>query len=541
MPRPVTFNLADLLEAVADAVPDDREALVCASHRVSFRELIRRTRNLALWLRAQGIVAGDTIGIHSYNCIEFVEATFAAYMLKAIPVNINYRYTPDEARYLYDDAQLKGLVYGATVEHCVSESLDAAPDLRALVRIGPGYGELMAAVSYESALAAAYGSLDDIERADGDLTIIYTGGTTGMPKGVLWSHKDLFFAALGGGGSLHPAGPIETPAQLADRVRGTWPMRVLPGGPLMHGNGMWTTIITLFGGGTVILNEYPSLRAEYILDLVVRENVNCLSLIGDAMFMPLIGALKKHPGRWDLSGIAAVANGGALLSEAVREEMRIFLPPNTVILDSIGSSETGTLGAGTKPKDGGLVCLPPSIHSKVVVDSGRFALPGETGILARMGYLPVGYYRDPQKTAATFVEIDGKRCALSGDMARLEQDGSITVFGRGSQCINTGGEKVFAEEVEEVLRSHHTIADAIVVGVPDPRWGQKVTAVVSVCDGAPLEADEMKRYCRERLAGYKVPKDVIFVDEVVRNPMGKADYRWARATAEQALLASTPE
>lgn len=535
MTRTKTFNLADLLSITVATVPAEREAVVCGSRRLTYRQFDERTRKLALWLRAHGIGAGDTVGLHAYNCVEYLEATFAAYLLKAIPVNINYRYTAEETRYIYDNAQLKALVYGAEVEAQVAEALDSAPELRALIRIGTDHGALATAACYDMALAEAKGSLNDIEPSDDDLVMLYTGGTTGMPKGVMWPHKAIFYAAFEGGGAFNRAGPIQRPEELADRVRQNYPIRQLSGGPLMHGAGMWGATIGLLGGMTVHLNEYPDFRAEYILDLVCREKINALSLVGDAMALPLLDALKAHPGRWDLSSLFALTNGGAMLSEHQRDALRAYLPPAAVMLDNMASSETGTSGAGSKTGADGLMRLPPGPTVAVAVDGERFAQPGETGVLVRMGYLPLGYYRDEKKTAETFVTIEGRRCALSGDGARLEADGSITVFGRSSQCINTGGEKVFTEEVEEVLRSCDGVADALVVGVPDSRWGQKVVAIVSTRIDTPEDAIALKSQCRKQLAGYKVPKDVIFVPEVLRTPVGKADYRWAKAVAAERL------
>ncbi len=535
MTRAKTFNLAGLLRIAVDTVPEDREALVCAGRRVTYRQFYERTQKLAGWLRTQGIGAGDTIGVHAYSSIEFVEANFAAYMLKAIPINVNYRYTVDETRYIYDNAKLKGLVYCAPLEDCVVEAIDVVLDLKVLLRIGEGASAIARATPYEAAVAAGSGFLDDIERGDDDLVILYTGGTTGMPKGVMWPHKSFFYAALGGGSSLNPAGPIKTPEELADRINTTHPLRVLPCGPLIHGNGMWATMIGLLAGCTTVLNDRPDLKPDYILDLVVQEKVAVINVVGDAMVLPMVEALRANPGRWDLSRIVCIPNGGALLSQHVADAFREFLPPTVIILDSMGSSETGTSGAGSKPAGGGLVQLPPGPTVAVLVDGVRFAQPGETGILVRMGHIPLGYYGDPQKTAATFVTVDGKRCAISGDSARLEADGSITVFGRDSLCINTGGEKVFTEEVEEVLRSCNSVTDALVVGVADPRWGQKVVGVVSVRANAPQDGEALKKQCRQKLAGYKVPKEVIFVSEIPRGPLGKADYRWARAVAAKEL------
>ncbi len=529
-----TFNLADLLRSVVSTVPPDREALICGARRVTYPEFYARAHRLALWLRSQGIGHNDTLGIHAYSSIEFMEATFAAYLLRAIPVNVNYRYTASEARYVYDNAQLKGLIFTADIEPCVAEAL---PDrkLNVLLRIGESADPLLDAMAFEDAVASGTGSLDDIEPSDDDLFMQYTGGTTGKPKGVLWSHKAIFYAAFGGGSSLCQAGPVARPEELVERVRETYPLRIFVLGPLIHGNGMWATTIALLAGCTALLNDRPDLNIEYILDVAAREKINVFNVIGNAMVMPMLDALKNHPQRWDLSSVACVANGGAMLSSDAADRLRTYLPPTAVIVNSMGSTETGVSGSGSKPPDGGLVRLMSSDTVNVAIDGKRFAQRGETGMLVRMGHIPIGYFGDEKKTAETFVTIDGKRCAISGDMARLEEDGAITIFGRDSQCINTGGEKVFVEEVEEVMLTHESVQDVLVVGIEDPRWGQKIVAVVATAPGAAANASVLKEHCRTQLAGYKLPKDIVFVPEVPRSPAGKANYAAARELAEREL------
>lgn len=538
-----TYNLADLFQIVVETKPDD-EALVCGERRLSFRQLDDRSTKLALWLKSKGVGAGDTVGIHAVNCAEYVEICLAAFKIRALPANINFRYTVEEARYIYDNAQFKVVVYSAELEDVVKDSLSASPNIKAVLRIrdaATAAPAIAGAADYEDALATASGTLDDVARSDDDQILLYTGGTTGMPKGVIWPHKALFFAGLGGGGNFHPAGAISTPEELVGRVQEGFYMKLLPTAPLMHGAGLWAVLIGLLAGHTVYLNDKPGFDAEYILDKIVAEGISCIMIVGDAMGLPLLAALKNNPGRWDLSSMMAISSSGALLSDHVQKELMPLLPPYTRLVIAMGSSETGQSGTGAKPATEGLIALTKNDTTDVAVSLGegkwRFAQPGEMGILVRMGNLPMGYYRDPKKTAETFTEIDGKRCSISGDSARLEADGTIVVFGRDSQCINTGGEKVFTEEVEEAIRSYDGIIDAVVVGIPDERWGQKVVGVVSLRAGANADSAAIREHVRKHIAGYKVPKDIVFVPEVFRTPAGKADYRWAKGIAEEQLRA----
>jgi len=540
MSKQRTYNLADLFQIVVDTKPDD-EALVCGERRLTFRQVEEHATKLALWLRSQGIGAGDTIGIHAVNCIEYVEICLAAFKLKALPANVNFRYTVDEARYIYDNAQFKAVFYSAELEEVVKGALSAAPDVKAVVRMrdaATSAPAIAGAVDYNDALAAGSGSLADIQLSDDDQILLYTGGTTGMPKGVVWPHKALFFAGFGGGGNFHPEGPIKTPEELVSRVQEGFYMKLLPTAPMMHGAGLWAVLIGLYAGHTVYLNDRPGFDAEYLLDKVVAEGINCIMIVGDAMGLPLLATLKANPGRWDLSSLMAISSSGALLSEHAQKGLKEFLPPYTRLVISMGSSETGQAGSGDKPAGEGLLALPKNDTTDVAVEENgtwRFAKPGEMGILVRMGHLPMGYYRDPRKTAETFTSIEGKRCSISGDNARLGEDGMIVVFGRNSQCINTGGEKVFTEEVEEAIRSYEGVVDAVVVGIPDERWGQKVVGVVALRPGQTQDGQAIREHARGTIAGYKVPKDIVFVSEVFRTPAGKCDYRWAREIAEKQL------
>ncbi|MBV2235095.1 MAG: AMP-binding protein [Sterolibacterium sp.] len=541
MSKARTFNLADLFSLVVEAVPE-REAIVCGERRLTYQQIEDRASGLARWLRAKGVKAGDTVGIHAYNGNEFIEACFAAFKLKAVPVNVNYRYTSDELRYLYDNADLKALIFEAELEEQNLGALDAAPNLSAIARMhGQGASRIDGAVDYETAITLESGSLDDIPLADDDQILLYTGGTTGMPKGVIWPHKALFYAGFGGGGGFTPDGPITRPEEIVDRVHAGMHIKLLPTAPLMHGAGLWASLIGLYGGNTIYLDPNPGFNAERALDTLSSEQINVLTIVGDAMGIPLVDALRAHPGRWDLSSLIAISSASALFSEHIQDALRELISPYINLVNSMGSSETGQAGVSREaPKEGLIQLVRNETCDVAILDATppRFAKPGETGILVRMGHLPLGYFKDPAKTAATFTEIDGKRCSISGDIARLDEGDSIVVFGRDSQCINTGGEKVFTEEVEEAIRSYAGVIDAVVIGVTDARWGQKVVGVVALRHGEAADdaaAEAIRTHVRGQLAGYKVPKDVVFVPEIKRTPVGKADYVWAKQTAEAAL------
>jgi 3-oxocholest-4-en-26-oate---CoA ligase len=522
--RGMDFNLADLFEIVADQVPD-RLALVAGNRRLTYRELDERATRFGRFLVDIGVRPGQHVGIYSVNRAEWAETMFGCFKARAVPINVNYRYVADEVRYLFDNADLVALVYEAEYGPIVADVLPGLPRLQHLIVLEDGSGtacENLAAVEYERALASASPDRDFGPRSPDDLYVLYTGGTTGIPKGVMWRAEDIFFAAMGGGNYGGP--PITAPEQIADHVVAT-PGTTLALAPLMHGNAQWTMSIALFGGNTVVLNTSRRFDADEIWDLVEREQVLVISLVGDAMARPLVDALAR---REHTPVVLAIVSGGAILSPAVKAEITERLP-NTMVVDAFGASETGANGAVDMTDKG------PRFHmnewTTVITDDGKVAAVGELGLLARRGHVPVGYYKDEQKTAATFVEFDGVRWAIPGDRAIIEDDGTITVLGRGSQCINTGGEKVFPEEVEAVLKSHPDVFDAIVVGVPDERFGEAVAAVVAPRPGHAPTLDALVTHARAVLAGYKLPKRLVLVDEVARTPAGKPNYRWARERA----------
>ena len=523
-----TYNLADLFEIVAGVVPE-RKAFVCGDKQLSFAQLNIRANQLGNALRAKGIKRGDNVGIQLYNSAEYLETFFACMKIGAVPVNINYRYVAHELKYLYTNLDMKGLVYGADFEAEVQKALAESPNVQLPIQVA-GAGS-----AYEALLATGAAELSDPDRSENDHYILCTGGTTGMPKGVVWTHKAVFMAALGGGGIAFRQGPIQAPEQLGMMVPHGPELRVFAVAPMMHGAAMWSTLIYLFGGFGIVVNDEQAFNPEHIWDIVVRDRVNIMSIVGDAMAQPLIAALEKNPGRWNLQGIVSCGSGGAALSEQLQKRLKPFLPPHAVIFNGIGSSETGIVGNGEKPVDGnGMIVIAARPDLAILGDDGQFmSKPGDEGQLIRTGYTPIGYYNDPKKSAETFVTIADRVWVLSGDRARIAADGSYVMLGRGSQCINTGGEKVFAEEVEEIARHYDAVEDVLVVGLPDERWGNKVVAVVEVAAGKTFDVGDFNEILRTKLSGYKVPKAVYLTDKVKRSPAGKADYPWAKKFATE--------
>jgi acyl-CoA synthetase (AMP-forming)/AMP-acid ligase II len=533
-----TFNIADLFELVAGAVPE-REAMVCGPRRLTYAQLDERANRLASWLAAQGVGAGDHVGLHLYNSTEYVEGMLAAFKLRAVPVNVNYRYVADELRYLFADADVVAVVHEQAFAPLIAGVRGADGGALPSLRTTLARGE-----EYEAALAASSPARPEVQRSGDDLYVLYTGGTTGMPKGVMWRQEDIFFAAFGGG-------DLASPHDVAERVRNGRPARCLPACPFMHGTAHWMAFSTWFGGGgSVIVSDAPSLDPAAIWELVAREQVTFLVIVGDAFARPLVDALAAGGGAdaYDLSRLSVVLSGGAILSPSVKDALLEALP-GVIVVDGYGASETGGQGqmvAAPGAAGGARPRFRMSDDTIVLDDALRPVPPGSgiVGRVARRGRVPIGYYKDPEKSAATFPVIDGERWSVPGDLATVEEDGTITLLGRGSVSINTGGEKVFPEEVEAVLKSHPAVFDAVVVGVPDERWGQRVTAVVSLRAeaagaagaGAPrLELDDLAAHARRSLAGYKVPRALVVVDAIVRSPSGKPDYRWAKAEAERQL------
>ena len=536
----MNFNLADLFENVADHVPE-RTAIVYGTRRLTFAEVDERATRLAHVLRQQGVKTGDRVGIYLYNCNEWIESALAAFKVRASPVNINFRYVADELRYLFNDAGISALVYGRSFGERVASVASDVPTLHTLIEVDdavppppPGASDISVsgAIAYEPAIAAASPARDFPARSGDDLYIIYTGGTTGMPKGVMWRQEDCFFAGLQGG---NPGGPpITAPHQIGPNAAAREaPPTTLPVAPLMHGNGYWAATIGLHGGGKVVLAASRHLDPHEIWSLVEREQVNVMSIVGDAMARPLAEALSEPGAAYDTSSLLVISSAGVLWSDHVKEQLRGKL--RALLIDAFGASESGHQGMNLGATAGGRPRFSVDAHTAVLDDELRRVAPGSrvVGRLARTGRIPLGYWNDEAKTAATFiVDAEGNRWVVPGDMATVEEDGTVTLLGRGSLCINSGGEKIYPDEVEQAIKSHPGVFDAVVVGVPDERWGERVAAIVQARDGATAPTLEgLDMHCRARLAGYKVPRELHVVETIERSPSGKADYRWAKAVA----------
>ncbi|MEZ5144171.1 MAG: acyl-CoA synthetase [Acidimicrobiales bacterium] len=535
------YNFADLVEHTVDAVPD-RVALVCGEDRRTFAELEARTNALAHTLAAGGVAPGEHVGIYSLNSIQWIEAAVAVVKIRAVPVNVNYRYVEDELRYLFDNADLTGLVYSEEFGPRVAHVRNDLPLLKTLVMIEDGSGADQGDLdptSFEDAVAQGSPERDFGERSPDDQVIIYTGGTTGMPKGVMWRGEDLFFALAGGIDPFtrEPVGSEWEQSEKAKASPGQLVFMNTP--PLMHGAAFVGSFMQLFQGNINVL--VPRFDPADVWRVIARERVNSVLIVGDAMGRPMIEALagiEAGGEQLDLSCLLSLSSSAAIFSPAVKEQyLERF--PNLVITDSIGATESGmngivTVGKANTAMKGGPTVTP--MRDTVVLDDELRPVQAGSGVIgkvARGGNIPLGYYKDPEKTAQTWVTAaDGTRYAMPGDFATVEADGSITLLGRGSVCINTGGEKVYPEEVEQTLKAHPDVYDAIVVGVPDERWGQKVTAVVQAREGAIPTLDALSAHCHQHLAGYKVPKELHLVDQVQRSPSGKPDYPWAKQLAE---------
>jgi 3-oxocholest-4-en-26-oate---CoA ligase len=547
MPDTATqFTVPAVATAIAAAIPD-RELLIQGERRFSYAQAVERSNRLAAYLHSRGLgcrtersalagheVGQDLLGLYAYNGNEFVEALLGAFQARVAPFNVNFRYVKSELQYLLADSGATALVYHAAFAPRVAEVLPDLPQLRVLIQIADDSGNdlLYGAVDYDTVIASSSPAPPQVQHSPDDLYVLYTGGTTGMPKGVLWRQHDIFMTSFGGRNLFtgQAAGSLDEMVAAAAAAPGARLM-VLP--PLIHGAAQWTVMTALTTGQSVV---FPSvvdhLDAEDVVRTIERERVSVVTVVGDAMARPLLAAIEK--GVADVSSLAVVANGGALLTPYVKQRL-IEALPNAVVTDGVGSSETGAqmhhLSTSGAVSTGTFNAGPDTFVA--AEDLATILPPGHDGIgwLAQRGYVPLGYKGDAAKTAATFPVIDGVRYAIPGDRARHNVDGSIELLGRDSVTINSGGEKIFAEEVETAIASHPAVADVVVTGRPSERWGQEVVAVVALAEGASANAHDLVAHAAQSLARYKLPKAIVFRPVIERSPSGKADYRWAREQA----------
>jgi 3-oxocholest-4-en-26-oate---CoA ligase len=536
----VALNIADLAEHTIDAVPD-RVALICGDEQLTYAQLEEKANRLAHYLLDQGVKKDDKVGLYCRNRIEIVIAMLGIVKAGAILVNVNYRYVEGELRYLFDNSDMVALVHERQYSDKVANVLPDTPNVKTVLVVDDGsdvsdndyqrYGGL----EFYSAIAQGSPERDFGERSADAIYLLYTGGTTGFPKGVMWRHEDIY-RVLFGGTDFATGEFVKDEYDLAKAAAENPPMIRYPIPPMIHGATQSATWMSIFSGQTTVLA--PEFNADEVWRTIHDNKVNLLFFTGDAMARPLLDALLAHQedNEYDLSSLFLLASTAALFSPSIKEKL-LELLPNRVITDSIGSSETGFGGTSIVAKDsphsgGPRVTID---HRTVVLDEdGNEVKPGSgvRGFIAKRGNIPVGYYKDEKKTAETFRTINGVRYAIPGDYAKVEEDGTVTMLGRGSVSINSGGEKIYPEEVEAALKAHPDVFDALVVGVPDPRYGQHVAAVVQARPGSRPTLSALDSFVRSEIAGYKVPRSLWLVDEVKRSPAGKPDYRWAKEQTE---------
>lgn len=544
------FTVPGAADAVA-AVIGDRDFIVQGGRRYTYAQILERSNRLARYLHSRGLgtkterseldgheVGQDLLGIYAYNGPEYVEAMLGSWRARVAPFNVNYRYVKSELQYLLEDSGASALIYHASFAPRVADVKRSLPRLRVLIQIADESGNdlVHGAVDYDSIVNAGSAEPPPVEPSPDDLYVLYTGGTTGMPKGVLWRQHDIFMTSFGGR-NMATGELTQSYDEIAKRVQENPGTKIFTLPPLMHGAAQWSVMTALTTGQTVVFSETPQrFDADEVVRTVEREKVLAVQVVGDAMARPLADALERSSG--DLSSMAVVANGGALLTPTAKQRL-IDVKPGLIVMDGVGSSETGIqmshMSAPGAVSTGKFTAGPDTFVASEELDS--ILEPGHDGIgwLAQRGFVPLGYKGDAAKTAKTFPVIDGVRFSIPGDRARHLADAGIELLGRESQTINSGGEKIFVEEVETALLSHPGVADVVVSGRPSERWGQEVVAIVALVDGASADAQELIDHASNSIARYKLPKAVVFRPVIERSPAGKADYRWAR---EQAISGS---
>ena len=539
------FNAADIFEGVVDRVPD-REAIVHGSTRLTYKQLDARSNKAANALKKLGIKKGSHIGIYAFNCVEWLEIMLGAYKLCAIPININYRYVEEELKYLIDNADMEAIFYHKQFSNKLENIKSHLPLLKDFICIEDNSGEddvIDKSFNFEDLIANEDESRLDVDRSGDDKYILYTGGTTGMPKGVVWRMEDVLMT-LGGGIDAVTGEKYPTPEAFADKCLQDQTI-ALALAPFMHGGAQWQSFNSFFSGWKLIINDQVSFDADYVWEVVAKEKVMNLTIMGDAMGRPLCDALPRAIEKGlDLSSLFVLSSTASVFSASIKDTILEYMP-NLFLIDAVGSSETGATGVNIHTKDGklkdsggGPKFTKPNFSEILNLDTKEVIPPSDTetiGYLARKGHVPVAYYKDEEKSKKTFIEVGGVRYSIPGDMAKYEEDGQMTLLGRGSVSINSGGEKIFPEEVEMALKAHPNIFDCLVVGVKDDRWGQKVVAVIQRRENDELSLDDIKDVASKYIASYKMPKEIVFSELIERAPSGKPNYQWAQEFANSKL------
>ena len=527
------WSYGELLESVEQITPDEQPALIQGDRIVCWGDFKRRTGNLAGNLLAGGLVPGDKIAFYMRNCPEYSEGIAAAFKAGLVHVNVNYRYIEHELIYLIDNSDATAVVYQAEFQHYVDDIRKQLPDVKHWLAVDNGKPS-----GYEDMAESGDGSSPGRTHSPDDLLFLYTGGTTGMPKGVMWRHDDLFQVLGAGGNPRIGIPPCENLREFLERL-GANPRTVnLPLPPIMHGTGLLSAIGAMANGGTCVTLPSRSFEPELALRAIDEHKVTSVTIVGDAFARPMVEALDENPDRYDISSVNVISSSGVMWTREVKAGL-LRHNQNLLLSDGFSSSEAIGLGTSLMTRDAEIEVASFTLGTRCKVFTEDLkevkAGSGESGMVAVCGFLPVGYYKDREKTDKTFKVIDGVRYSIPGDWVRVEDDGSLTLLGRGSNCINTAGEKVYPEEVEEALKFHEDVADALVVGVKDDRWGQSITAVVQLNNGADFDELALREFSRQHLAAYKIPKRVLVKDNLNRAPNGKADYRSIKTFAEGAL------
>lgn len=527
------WSYGDILEAVEEITPVDQPALIHGERMLTWGDFTRRTNNLARGLIDNGVNPGDKIAFYMRNCPEYCEGIGAAFKASLTHVNVNYRYIDHELIYLLDNSDATVVIYHSEFQSHVDAIRGELPRVKLWLAVSDGEQS-----PYEEFVEDGDGTSPGVKHSPDDLLFLYTGGTTGMPKGVMWQHTDVYQALGGGGNPRLGIPPCADLNELLARLQSNPRTVNLPLPPIMHGTGLVASIAAMTAGGTCVTLPSRSFEPELALANIEKHKVTSVTIVGDAFARPMLEALDESPGKYDISSLQVISSSGVMWTREVKAGL-LRHNENLLLSDGFSSSEAIGLGRSLMTKDQEIEVASFTLgpNCKVFTEDLKEVEPGsgESGMVAVRGFLPLGYYKDQEKTDRTFKVIDGVRYSIPGDWVRVEDDGSLTLLGRGSNCINTAGEKVFPEEVEEALKFHEAVADALVVGVRDEKWGQSITAVVQLHHGFELDELELREFTRQHLAAYKIPKRVLAKGDLDRAPNGKADYQAIRSFAEAAL------